>query len=495
MSAPPKNAGTLKSRPLAEILRWAQAESFTGALVLAHEAAKKSVLFEGGKIVQVRSNVAAESLVGLLLADKKIKPADLQAILPRLEGKESAQQAEELMKAGVITADAMLSAVQAQMEQRILEAFAWDDGKFALVPQAVDGVKIPLDATPTELVYRGLARRYAPETSPLGLTGDETTAFAAAKPFDERELRLPPKEAALLRAVGTEATILAASKAHGLTLRQAGAVFLALRDLGLVEIRAPKPKAAEAAPAVKPATVAEVQKRFKAFEGKDHFEVLEVADKASETQIKAAYFNLAKRFHPDRIAVATPVDKKIVEDHFALISRAHNVLSNPTSRKEYEASLHVESTGITAEQAEKILQSEMIFQKALLLLKKGMYKDTAQEIEQAVALYDQEPEYHMVLAWAQFRDAQQRKNLSLAKKFREAIEAAFQRNPRLAQAHYYLGMIDKAEGKLDSALHHFEKMLHAQPAHADAALEIRSIQMSRDKKEQKGLLGLFGKKK
>ena len=201
-----------------------------------------------------------------------------------------------------------------------------------------------------------------------------------------------------------------------------------------------------------------------------------------------------KRFHPDRIA-ATGADRKTVEDHFALISRAHNTLSNPALRRDYEAGLEVEASGISQEQAEKILQSEMIFQKALLLLKKGLYRDTVAELEKAVQMYDQEPEYHMILGWAAFRDAQMKKNPAPMRKSREMISRAMEQNPRLTQGFYYLGMIDKAEGKVDAAKRNFEQMLKAQPGHAEASLELRSIQMKEDKKDSKGLMGMFGKKK
>jgi molecular chaperone DnaJ len=66
----------------------------------------------------------------------------------------------------------------------------------------------------------------------------------------------------------------------------------------------------------------------------DHYKVLGVQRKATQDEIKKAYRKLARKYHPDR----NPGDKK-AEDRFKHISQAHDVLSDPTKRKEYDRAL------------------------------------------------------------------------------------------------------------------------------------------------------------
>src|SRR4051794_41829075 len=65
---------------------------------------------------------------------------------------------------------------------------------------------------------------------------------------------------------------------------------------------------------------------------RDPYSVLGVDRKASAEEIKKAYRKLARQYHPDR----NPDDPK-AEERFKEISAAHDVLSDPEKRKEYDA--------------------------------------------------------------------------------------------------------------------------------------------------------------
>jgi molecular chaperone DnaJ len=64
----------------------------------------------------------------------------------------------------------------------------------------------------------------------------------------------------------------------------------------------------------------------------DLYKTLGVSKDASEEEIKKAYRKLARKYHPDR----NPGDKE-AEERFKEISAAHDVLSDPEKRKEYDA--------------------------------------------------------------------------------------------------------------------------------------------------------------
>jgi molecular chaperone DnaJ len=67
-------------------------------------------------------------------------------------------------------------------------------------------------------------------------------------------------------------------------------------------------------------------------EKKDYYEILGVPRNASEEEIRKAYRQLAKKYHPD----ANPNDRKRAEEKFKEINEAYQVLIDPQKRKLYD---------------------------------------------------------------------------------------------------------------------------------------------------------------
>lgn len=68
-----------------------------------------------------------------------------------------------------------------------------------------------------------------------------------------------------------------------------------------------------------------------AVEFKDYYATLGVPRTATEEELKKAFRNLARRYHPD-----VAKDKKGAEDKFKEINEAYEVLSHPENRKKYD---------------------------------------------------------------------------------------------------------------------------------------------------------------
>jgi curved DNA-binding protein len=66
-------------------------------------------------------------------------------------------------------------------------------------------------------------------------------------------------------------------------------------------------------------------------EYQDYYKVLGVSRGATDKEIKRAYRQLARKYHPD----VNPGDKQ-AEEHFKAINEAYEVLSDPTKRQKYD---------------------------------------------------------------------------------------------------------------------------------------------------------------
>ena len=63
----------------------------------------------------------------------------------------------------------------------------------------------------------------------------------------------------------------------------------------------------------------------------DYYKELDVAKGATQKEIKKAYYQQAKKFHPD----ANKEDPK-AEEKFQQVSEAYECLSDPTKRQQYD---------------------------------------------------------------------------------------------------------------------------------------------------------------
>ncbi len=70
---------------------------------------------------------------------------------------------------------------------------------------------------------------------------------------------------------------------------------------------------------------------------KNYYEILGVEKNATPDQIKAAYRQLAKKYHPDLYTTKPEAEKKAAEEKFKEINHAYEVLSDDQKRAAYDA--------------------------------------------------------------------------------------------------------------------------------------------------------------
>lgn len=70
-----------------------------------------------------------------------------------------------------------------------------------------------------------------------------------------------------------------------------------------------------------------------------HYDVLEVESDAASVELKSAYYDLARRFHPDRFRKTEPALLTRLESAFARITQAYDTLRDDVLRANYDARL------------------------------------------------------------------------------------------------------------------------------------------------------------
>ncbi len=262
-----------------------------------------------------------------------------------------------------------------------------------------------------------------------------------------------------------------------------------------------RPAPAAAASPELAARRAEIVERAAGIAKLNFFQILALAEGASAEEAKAAYFQLVKRWHPDRLAPELADLRDDVARVFALIAEAYQTLSDPERRTRY-VQLLSDGGGTQEDQqaVQRALEAAGAFQKADFYVGKGNFAEAEVHANRAYELDPREPDHVAVWAWVQANKPERRdagKYDDLLKLLDQALADA----PRNERARYIRGMILKAAGRMGDAMRDFREIAEQNPRHVDAVREVRLYSMRhererRTKDEGSGsLLGRFMKKK
>jgi curved DNA-binding protein CbpA len=139
-----------------------------------------------------------------------------------------------------------------------------------------------------------------------------------------------------------------------------------------------------------------IETKAKFVEQQNLFEVLDVPQTVTRDEVKTAYFEAARRFHPDRLAsMSLEVLRPEVEKIFRRVSEAYGTLYDDAKREEYKQQLTQPTTANSEEhqKAMKILEAEMAFRRGEILLRKNDFVGAVAEFDSAHTANPQEGEH------------------------------------------------------------------------------------------------------
>lgn len=279
-----------------------------------------------------------------------------------------------------------------------------------------------------------------------------------------------------------------------------------LRNLGMTPSRPDLEGAVEARPAAGPMDTSQLSTEDKLFADEVHVRVrraprqnayvrLGVAEGATSEQIKTAYLQAAKRFHPDRAsAPGMAALEPELQTLFGLLKEAYETIATSEARARYDQLLKAggkSGPGPGSRKDEAAISLKM----GDVLLKKRDFEAALQKLRRAVDL-DPSGDALAALAWGLVCDP--KATPATKEEAASLINRALRAPGATARTFYVAGVFWRTKDP-DSAVDAFRKALEMDPNHSDAALELRLIEQRRGKQGKTGggvLSGLlFGKRK
>ncbi|HEY1535800.1 MAG TPA: hypothetical protein VGF76_17390, partial [Polyangiaceae bacterium] len=167
---------------------------------------------------------------------------------------------------------------------------------------------------------------------------------------------------------------------------------------------------------------------------------------------------------------------------FARMSEAHQILSDPARRIEYDG-LRKDGAGSAEEQEEvqRVIRAATAFQKAEVLMRRNNAAAALEEARRAVELDPSQADYIALLAWIESSLLNANLEEILAR-----IEKAQRLEPNNVRIRWYRGSILKRLGKNAKAVGDFRFIVENDPRHVDAQREIRLYEMRKAEMRRTG---------
>lgn len=504
--------GTILDHPLAELLAEIAQSRLSGALRVSRSEQKIVIYLDGGDVVFAVSNSKNHRLFHLLIRDEKIFPPQLKEI-PNFANDQELKA--NLLKREIFTKKQLDEFFTMQVGQILRDALAWREGvwNFSPLVRIKGDMRVAFDLPDllfsharklaAEQVFRrfkSLEERFGAQAeipSHINLLPQEAFVYSR---FDAADYSI--EEIKNLSGLSETETLksLYILWLGGFLVRQRWNSAFSKETLSAIlaarfELKSKayipqtaKEKISGEKPDVQnqpPETNAEVplEEYLERIEKTaTYYEILDISAESEASKIKAAYFQLAKRFHPDLFyrRVEDELHRRI-QNAFTVLAQAYETLRNKESREVYDFKLRKEIAGSekrakseTADAPQtpvQILEEQAAesFDQGFNLLMDDEYEEAIPFLARAVHHVGGNARYHAYFG----------KALSVNKEtYRQAegeLQAALRIEPEnsdyrllLAELFVKIGFSKRAEGEL-------RRILEKSPNHHEARSLLDSL--------------------
>ena len=518
--------GTLSEGALPALLRAVYVGRKTGILHFTRGQDVRSVRFRHGHILSAQSSVPQEHLGEVLVRNELLSAADLEraGARKRSTGK---RLGETLQEMGLIEREHLEDALALHVREVLLNVFSWNSGEYSLEepPDATFHGEPTLKLSTGEMILETVRLLQNPEVVRAALGNTDRILDLSTDPLLRfQKVTLSPTDGYVLSRVDGVMKAREIIEMIPLPQEEVEKSLYGLLCTGIIEFAPMVPKAApepRRPPAGPPnagtpsatrsdqdAHLKEIETRRKeileAFDGlktKNHFEVLGLPRASSEAQVKEAYFQLAKRYHPDthHDPAMDDLGPKL-EAVFIRLGQAYEVLRNPRTRGPYEADLasrapRFQRPGAAADPgtpptgspagpapapetpappADRAQEARRAFESMVAAekhIEQGRFWDAIQLLEHAVQWLEGRNLTRARVALGR----SYAKNPNWAKQAEAMLKSAITSEPRSADAHFVLGELYATQGLRSRATSAFRRALEIQPDRHDAASALAAL--------------------
>jgi hypothetical protein len=458
--------GLLRHFPLTEILIDLQRSEKNGILDIRNASVIKRIYIKNGDMVTATSNQKEDRFAETLFGVGKITAYQYKRVID-VSNREMKNQGAVLVELGYLRPEDLTGAIKQQVEEIILSLFQWEDGIFNFREGHLLSDKvIHLKISAADLIYRGVRRITNIDHIRNAMPPPDTVLGYSADPMDlYQDINIRQTDKDILSLLDGKRTI---QEIVSLTSLDESLTAKILYALLCTRIIIPIEKGfthesmhddilVEEKITIDPDFADKVEYLFNGLDSLDYYSFLEIDKRETSDKIKRAYYQAAKKFHPDKhLHLPSDIFKKKLNTIFAHLTEIYKILSNPERRIQYDKNLSVQQAPMHRSNTDL---AKVRFQEGKEAFRKGTYAEAKDLFGQAVYLDSSVAEYYFNLGIA----------LVKTDKFREAVNIfnqAIKLDPMNADYLAELGHVYLKLGLNLRAQSTFEKAIKMDPFHA-----------------------------
>ncbi|HSE35975.1 MAG TPA: J domain-containing protein, partial [Blastocatellia bacterium] len=333
--------GQLNEKLVPDLIREIAQKNSSGLLRLSRGKAIKAIFFESGAPTFAISNLTNEQL-DYRLTKEGLATTEQIGRAKELAGK-TQRLGPALVEMGVLEDQQMRTLVRDQAMDIIRSVFEWTQGDYAFDERIRAAHEVTLSLGAADVLLDG-ARHAADIKEIVETIVPQNAVVLKAKANGNRADtgRLIPMESYILSRIESPMPVSEIGAMSGLgdaDSQRAVCVLVAAGFLKLLDREDKDPD--EDVPSEPDESLErvreEVVRKLHFSSSADFYDVLGVTRHATNAEIKAAYYHLAKKYHPDRYHQRDTGDlRNKLETLFAMITQAYETLSQPAQRAVYD---------------------------------------------------------------------------------------------------------------------------------------------------------------
>jgi curved DNA-binding protein CbpA len=333
--------GQLGEKLVPDLIREIAQKSASGLLRLSRAKTIKAIFFESGAPTFAISNLTNEQLDFKLMEEGLVTSEQVESA--KALGGTTQRLGPALVEMRVLEDEQMRKLVCDQVMSIMLSVFEWTQGDYSFDERIRASHEVTLSLGAADVLLEG-ARHAADiqQVADLLVPQDSIVLRSKTAGLHADTGRLIPLESYILSRIDSATAVnevgalsgLGDADAHRAVCVLVAAGFLRLldRDKETEEDTAAR-EADESLERVRE----EVVRKLHFSHSADFYDVLGVTRQSTTAEIKAAYYHLAKKYHPDRHHQRDSGDLRIkLEALFALVTQAYDTLSQPAERASYD---------------------------------------------------------------------------------------------------------------------------------------------------------------